>query len=59
MLGKIEGIIEAFDLIKKGMISVLLKLKIQQRTKVKNRQNYYLGQNILITSTKKVGDLSS
>lgn len=41
------------------MLSALLKLRIQQRTEVKSRSKYHLGENVSITSTKKVGNQST
>lgn len=50
---------EILGLRTEGMLSVVMNLRIQQKTEVKNRNNSHLGKNVLITSTKKAGDCSS
>lgn len=42
-----------------GMLSVVMNLRIQQKTEVKNRNNSHLGKNVLITIIKKAGNCSS
>lgn len=46
-------VIETLDVRKKGMMSALMELRIQLRTRVKNRSSYHLGEKELILAQRQ------